>query len=186
MEKRGSPLAGKMAITLDVQSRKVSLDKGETSVKQPLAIFIALLACSSQGSQPDEKKDDPVQAEINKLEGAWVEIHAFAKEKPKGRGTVYAWIFKGDKIHRQHTQTLDGDFLAGSGHSGTYKLDVTGKVMAIDIILQSPFNEDWKYLGIYTFEGEILKLCMNGEKRPTTFHNKDGNSLFVLQRPPRK
>ena len=151
-----------------------------------LAASLALLACLVQASEPGEKKDDPVNEESKKLEGAWVEIHAFAKEKPKGRGSVYAWIFKGDTIHRQHTQTLDGEPLIGSGHSGTYKLDVSGKVMAIDIILKSPLDEEWKYLGIYKFEGDVLKLCMSKEKRPTTFENKDDNRLYVLQRPPKK
>jgi uncharacterized protein (TIGR03067 family) len=151
-----------------------------------IATSVALLACMIHSSQSDEKKDDPAQAEIKKLEGAWVEVHAFAKEKPKGRGSVYAWIFKGDKIHRQHTQTLDGEPLIGSGHSGTYKLDVSGKVMAIDIVLKSPLDEEWKYVGIYKFEGDILKLCMNKEKRPTTFENKDDDRLYVLQRPPKE
>jgi uncharacterized protein (TIGR03067 family) len=165
------------------------IPQGGASVKLQLfamATSVALLACMIDPSQSGEKKDDPANREIKKLEGAWVEVHAFAKEKPKGRGSVYAWIFKGDKIHRQHTQTLDGEPLVGSGHSGTYKLDVSGNVMAIDIILKSPLDEEWKYFAIYKFEGDILKLCMSKEKRPTTFENKDENRLYVLQRPPKK
>jgi uncharacterized protein (TIGR03067 family) len=84
------------------------------------------------------------------------------------------------------TQTLDGEPLIGSGHSGTYKLDVSGKVMSIDIILKSPLDEEWKYLGIYRFEGDVLKLCMSKEMRPTTFENKDDNRLYILQRPPKE
>lgn len=151
-----------------------------------LAVSIGMLACMVQASQSGENKDPSVEAESKKLEGAWVEVHAFAKEKPKGRGSVYAWIFKGEKIQRQHTQTLDGEAVIGSGHSGTYTLDVSGKIMAIDIILKSPLDEEWKYLGIYKLEGDLLKLCMSKEKRPTTFENKDDNRLYVLQRPPKK
>ena len=145
---------------------------------------MALLSFLHQTSWSGEKKDDSVKVEKKKLRGVWVEVHAFAKKKTKGRGSVYAWLFKGDKVQRQHTQTIDGEPVIGSGHTGTYKLDISGKVNAIDIVLKSPLDEDWKYLGIYRFEGEILKLCMNSDKRPTTFENKDGNRLYVLQRPP--
>lgn len=150
-----------------------------------LVVCVGLLACVIRSAESDEKKDDPGKAEIKKLEGAWVEVHAFAKEKPKGRGSVYAWVFKGDRVQRHHTQTLDGEPLIGSGHSGTYKLDMSGKIMAIDIILKSPLDEDWKYFGIYKFDGENLKLCMSKEKRPTAFEKKNGNLLYVLQRPPK-
>ena len=151
-----------------------------------VAVSMALLSSFHQTSRSGEKKDDRVKAERKKLEGVWVEVHAFAKKKPKGRGSVYAWMFKGDKVHRQHTQTIDGEPVIGSGHSGTYKLDLAGKVNAIDLVLKSPLDEDWKYLGIYKFEGEILKLCMNKDKRPTSFDSKDENRLYVLQRPPKK
>ena len=50
---------------------------------------VALLACVAQGFQDSGKKDDPVQAERKKLEGAWVEVHALAKEKPKGDPIKY-------------------------------------------------------------------------------------------------
>jgi uncharacterized protein (TIGR03067 family) len=149
-------------------------------------VSIAFLALLGRASQSGEKKDDPAKAESKKLQGVWVEVHAFAKKKPKGRGSVYAWMFKGDKVYRQHTQTIDGEPVIGSGHSGTYNLDLSEQVNAIDIVLKSPLDEDWKYLGIYKFEGEILKLCMNKDKRPTTFDNKDENRLYVLQRPPKK
>jgi uncharacterized protein (TIGR03067 family) len=151
-----------------------------------VAAAFTILASFSHGVQPGDKKKDPVQAERSKLEGVWVEVHAFAKEKPKGRGSVYAWIFKGEKVQRQHTQTIDGEAVAGSGHAGTYTLDPSGKPPAINIVLKSPLDEDWKYPGIYKFEGKVLKLCMNKDKRPTTFDNKDGNRLYILQRPPKE
>jgi uncharacterized protein (TIGR03067 family) len=151
-----------------------------------LVLFCSVLPCMAQNSVPGEKKDDPRKAEIKKLEGAWVEVHAFAKEKPKGRGSVYAWVFKDEKVQRHHTQTLDGEPLIGSAHAGTYTLDGTGKQMAIDIILKSPAGEDWKYLGIYKFEGDRLLLCLSKEKRPATIENKEDNQLYVLQRPPKE
>jgi uncharacterized protein (TIGR03067 family) len=136
--------------------------------------------------QPGHRKDDSLQAERNKLKGTWVEIHAFAKDRPKGRGNFYAWLFESKKVHRKHTETMDGEPLIGSGHSGTYKLDLSGKVMAIDIVLKSPFGEDWKYKAIYEFEGDILKLCMSKGKRPTAFESKGDNHLYILQRPPKE
>jgi hypothetical protein len=96
--------------------------KGGTSVNQRVllvVVFVALLSFLHQTSQSGDKKDDLVKAERKKLEGVWVEVHAFARKKPKGRGSVYSWMFKGDKVHRQHTQTIDGEPVIGSGHSGT-------------------------------------------------------------------
>jgi uncharacterized protein (TIGR03067 family) len=148
------------------------------------AIPIAFLACWSV--QSGEPKADAVKEEMTKLEGPWVEEHAFAKEKRKGRGSVYAWIFKGNQVSRQHTQTLDGEPLIGSGHNGTYKLDISAKPKAIDIVLKSPLGEDWKYLGIYLLGGDSLKLCMSAEKRPVAFESKGDNRLYVLKRPPKE
>ena len=84
-----------------------------------VVVFVALLSFLHQTSQSGDKKDDLEKAERKKLEGVWVEVHAFAKKKAKGRGSVYSWMFKGDKVHRQHTQTIDGEPVIGSGHSGT-------------------------------------------------------------------
>jgi uncharacterized protein (TIGR03067 family) len=146
--------------------------------------LLTVLAGYARAPVPEDKKDDPLQAELKKLEGAWVEVHAFAKEKPKGRGAVYSWAFQGENVRRQHTQTIDGEPVTGSGHSGTYKIDISGKVKAIDITLKSPADEDWKYFGIYEFDGDKLKLCVSKEKRPESFDDKDENRLYVMQRPP--
>ena len=85
---------------------------------------------------------------------------------------------------------LDGktvaDIGAGTGYFAFPIAKKAAKVMAIDIVLKSPLDEEWKYVGIYKFEGDILKLCMNKEKRPTTFENKDDDRLYVLQRPPKE
>jgi uncharacterized protein (TIGR03067 family) len=72
--------------------------------------------------------------------------------------------------------------VAGSGHDGTYKLDLTAIPKAIDIVLLSPLGEEWKYLGIYEFEGDTLKLCLDKEKRPTAFDIEGTSRLYVLQR----
>ena len=114
-----------------------------------------------------KKKDDPAKAGNQETRRqAWVEVQdAFAKEKPKGRGSVYAWVFKGDKVQRHHTQTLDGEPLVGSGHEGTYKKwTCPEKSWRSTSFSKSPLDEDWKYLGIYKFEGDVLKLCMSKEK----------------------
>lgn len=147
-----------------------------------LAATFAILAYAIHYSESGEKKDNPAKMEGNKLEGpTWVEVHAFAKEKPKGQGSVYLWrFFKGDKVLLyRHNETLNGELLAY--HAGTYKVDVSGKVMAIDIILKSAFEGDLKYFAIYRFDGGKLMLSMSKEKRPTTFEDKEDNRLFVLQ-----
>lgn len=142
---------------------------------------VTALTCFSWAGRTAEEKED-----AQKLEGTWVEAHALAKDKPKGRGGYYAWAFKGDQVVRAHTQTIDGEPVTGSSHRGTYKLDPAAKPKTIDIVLKSPLGEDWKYLGIYEFDGDTLKLCLAKDKRPAKIDRKDGNYLYVLKRPPKK
>ena len=73
--------------------------------------------------------------------------------------------------------------MARSGHTGTYRLDIAAKPKVIDIVLKSPSGEDWKYHGIYEFDGDILKICLvkDGE-RPTTFEKKELSWLYRLKR----
>ena len=142
---------------------------------------LTLLACLCLGCRPSEES-----AEVKKLEGTWVQVHALAKEKSKGRGGYYAWVFKGETVVREHTQTLDGEPVTGSSNSGTYKLEVATRPRTIDIVLKSPQGEDWKYYGIFELEGDTLRLCLDKNKRPTAFENNEGSTMYILQRPPKE
>jgi len=150
-----------------------------------VAVFLALLACRGYGSQTGEKKDNPAQAESSELDGPWVEVHALAKEKPKGPGEFYAWIFQGERVARRHFQTQNGEPVISSDNVGTYRLSTSAKPSTIDIVLGFPLGGNWKYKGIYVLEGDNLKLCLGKDERPTTFENKDDNQLYVLKRPPK-
>ena len=63
----------------------------------------------------------------------------------------------------------------------TYKLDPSKKPKAIDVDIM-----DKKGLGIYSLEGDTLKICHSevGEERPTEFESKEGSNvtLVVLKR----
>ncbi len=149
------------------------------------ASIAALIVLVVGFAQSGEKKGGDIAkplTDVQKLEGVWVEVHALAKEKPKGRGGFYEWHFKDEKIHSEHTQTLDGEPLAGSGRTGTHKLNASAKPKTIDILLKSPSGEDWKYLGIYEFDGDALKLCVAKEKRPTAFETDNENRMYLLRR----
>ena len=73
------------ALPLDVRDFPAFMSQGDASVKPPVLLFAAtlgLLSCLVSASGSGEKKEDSAKGESDKLEGVWVEVHSFAKEKP--------------------------------------------------------------------------------------------------------
>jgi uncharacterized protein (TIGR03067 family) len=75
----------------------------------------------------------------------------------------------------------------GRGHYGiTFTLDETKKPKQINAMMVEPEKGPKPYLGIYTIEGDELKLCFSkpGDERPTEFTGgaKTGWTLNVLKR----
>ena len=123
--------------------------------------------------------DDPkVKAELTKFQGTWVVIYA---EKAGEKQEV------GD-----HQLKFDGETFSHSsdGHAeekGTFKLDPSKNPKEIDIRLRETDNRDEKtVLGIYTWDGENLKLCLGepgGGTRPKDFTTMpEGRNLIVVKR----
>jgi len=132
------------------------------------AVFLLVSVLLAGGARPD--KADPDQ---EKLQGTWtVESTVFdCKEVPakslKGREVV----FRG----KEFTSYIEGK------KSNTLKmvLDSSKKPRQIELWRE---DLDDSVLGIYSLEGNTLKLCYGepGAERPTAFESKAGNRHFLL------
>jgi uncharacterized protein (TIGR03067 family) len=109
---------------------------------------------------------------------------------------VLAKINKGDKLQDvaktsdEFQMTFSGDkvvveFTAGK-EEGAYKIDSSKKVKTIDITAKTSDDKGKTFLGIYSMDGDTLKLCMaepDVKERPTDFKSKkDKITVYVLKR----
>jgi RNA polymerase sigma factor (sigma-70 family) len=123
--------------------------------------------------------DDPkVKAELKKFQGTWVFIYA---EKAGEEQEV------GD-----HQLKFDGETFSVADHGhveekGTFKLDPSKNPKEIDLRVRDRNNDEKTVLGIYTWDGENLKLCLGepggGGTRPKDFTTMpEGRFLVVVKR----
>jgi len=124
--------------------------------------------------------DDPkVKAELKKFQGTWVWIYA---EKAGEEQDV------GDRQLKFDGETFSyADLGRDVEDKGTFKLDPSKNPKEIDIRLRETDNRDEKtVLGIYTWDGENLKLCLGepgGGTRPKDFTTMPkSRDLVVVKR----
>jgi len=119
-----------------------------------------------------------VQAELKKFQGTWVDI--YAEKAGKEQEQV------GD-----HQLKVDGEMFSVADHGhveekGTFKLDPSKNPKEIDLRLRDRNDEEKTALGIYTWDGENLKLCLGepgGGTRPTDFTTMpEGRFLVIVKR----
>jgi hypothetical protein len=115
----------------------------------------------------DEKKDKAA----DKLQGIWtvVSFVADGKENPKAKDDTVS--FDGEKLVIKHK---DGS------HEATYKLDPAQKPKTIDITPSDGPNKDKVMKGIYSIDGDDLKVCWTEDPdkdRPKEFESKEGSGL---------
>jgi RNA polymerase sigma factor (sigma-70 family) len=129
----------------------------------------------SKARKPDAKAAEEVNDDKDKLQGTWLIMSgaadgdAFSDEVVKGRKVV----IENNRI----TEVEKGKNLTPSD----FVLHTTKNPKAIDA---TPIDGDFKgmtHLGIYTLEGDDLKVCFgkSGDKRPNDFTCEKG-SLRVL------
>jgi uncharacterized protein (TIGR03067 family) len=119
-----------------------------------------------------------VKAELKKFQGTWVDI--YAEKAGKQQEQV------GD-----HQLKFDGETFSVADHGevqekGTIQLDPSKNPKEIDLRFRDRNNEEKTVLGIYTWDGENLKLCWGEpgeEARPTDFTTTpEGGFLVVVKR----
>jgi RNA polymerase sigma factor (sigma-70 family) len=124
--------------------------------------------------------DDPkVKAELKKFQGTWVDIYAEKAGKEQEQVGDHQLKFDGETFS-----------VADHGHveeKGTFKLDPSKNPKEIDLRLRDRNNDEKTVLGIYTWDGENLKLCLGepdgGGTRPKDFTTMpEGRFLVVVKR----
>jgi RNA polymerase sigma factor (sigma-70 family) len=136
---------------------------------------LAAVVPKALGAADDAAK---AKAELKKFQGTWVEVYvekAGQKQEPVG----------------DHQVKFDGETFSVADRGdvrekGTIKLNPSKNPMEIDIRVEGRNNEEKIVLGIYTWDGENLKLCggePGGGTRPTEFKTTpEGGFLLVVKR----
>jgi uncharacterized protein (TIGR03067 family) len=132
-----------------------------------------VMICFLLGAQAQQQ--DPAKEELAKLQGTWQMLSVEAGGKEMKGVKLETIAIKGNKFTG----------LGGASDSLTIRLDPTRKPKEIDLIRE---KDERKWMGIYSLEGDDLKLCMalvaKGEeqKRPTDFDNNKVQMLITASR----
>ena len=140
-----------------------------------LALFCALgfAASGGSGTLADEKAD--LDKEVAKFQGTWTfeSCETGGKKIPIDELKGVILTFEGNK----HTVKKGDDVI----QVGTQKLDPSKSPKTIDVTMTEGPSNGMVMLGIYEFDGDVLKVCFDpqGKKRPTEFKSPPGSENFV-------
>jgi uncharacterized protein (TIGR03067 family) len=152
--------------------------KWATAFALAVVVAGAGVAAVVPGALADGDDATRVKAELKKFQGTWVDV--YAEKAGKQQEQV------GD-----HQLKFDGETFSVADHGraeekGTIKLNPSRNPMEIDLRFQGGGKEERTVLGIYTWDGEDLKLCWGepgGGTRPTEFATTpEGGFLVVVKR----
>jgi RNA polymerase sigma factor (sigma-70 family) len=127
-------------------------------------------------AEAPEKKPDPARDEQAKLQGTWVAVSAErgGQKAPAAQIKSFTVVIKGDRI------TFNPDT---ENRVSTFELDPSKDPKEIDLTPQDGPRKGRTSPGIYSLEGDVLKLCSDngdGQDRPRAFATQEGTNLFVL------
>jgi uncharacterized protein (TIGR03067 family) len=135
-----------------------------------LILFLGALVADTPAS--DEAKKD-----LEKFQGTWHAVTLLRggeSQATEEEAKNLRLVIKGDK------RTLtSGD---ETRSVATFKLDPSRKPKAIDITVTEGALQGRTLRGIYTFEGDTHKICLNleGDERPTEFTSKEGDDRLLM------
>ena len=140
-----------------------------------MLLFAAIVLVSA-----DAPKDDASAQDLKKMQGDWVVVSMVADgmKVPDDDAQVFFRTVKDDKYAVTRYNKKAGQ--------GTIKLDATKKPRTIDSTPDGPADKVKPILGIYEFDGDLLRICNSrpGKDRPTDFEAKEGSehTCIVWQR----
>jgi RNA polymerase sigma-70 factor (ECF subfamily) len=146
-----------------------------TTAGSHLVVIVLRREADDKGKEkPPAKASDDKQ----KLQGTWVWVEAVRGGKKAAPAEIkdFKMIFHGDKV------TGSGG-PGGEKQEATFTLDSTQKPKTIDMAAQDGPDKGKTVRGIYSLEGDTLKLCFkddDGSDRPTEFASTAGNNLVLL------
>jgi uncharacterized protein (TIGR03067 family) len=144
-----------------------------------MRLDVALMLAAGLIGVPDRpKKVDPVKQEQKKMEGTWKAV-AIEHLGQSWQGGGFTMTFSGNKYNQAAaTGALMED--------GTYKVDPSKKLKALDLIILSGKDKGKNQYCLYELTGDTLKLCLAqpGKDRPAEFSTKNGTGfeIFVMKR----
>jgi uncharacterized protein (TIGR03067 family) len=123
----------------------------------------------------DDPKETAVRKELEKIQGNWTVASAELDGKPDPVRAKAKINYSGDTFARTN---------AGQTVHGKIKIDPSANPKTMDATYTDGPDKDKKLEGIYSLEGDALKICAGpaGKKRPTEFSSKAGQLLLVLHR----
>jgi internalin A len=127
----------------------------------------------------DEPNDAAAKKESEKLSGTWKAITVERDGQPDGaaQNAIVTYTAEGK---------LTVKFAEGTRGEGTYRLDPSKTPKRMDYTLSFGTNKGEPHKGIYSLEGDTLKICGSepGKPRPKEFATKadSGRVLLVLKR----
>ena len=137
-----------------------------------LAVSVLALATAPTAADP---KEDAVRAEMTRFQGAWKLRYASfgGQTLPKEQAEKFRLVIEGNRM-----------IMKGGPKDvvSTFAIDPRQNPPAIDII--PPVADAKNLLGIYAFDGEILRVCGSEDGRPMKFAAppKSNITLFVFER----
>ncbi|MCH7725039.1 MAG: TIGR03067 domain-containing protein [Planctomycetes bacterium] len=136
-----------------------------------VGILAVSFLCGTANAEADAAKED-----LASLQGGWqlISLRVDGKALPKEEVKKTKLTFKGNKASHPGRN--------GKIEEGTFKLDPSKRPKAIDMI--SGGDKGKPLLGIYSIDGDSLKLCVAklGVERPTEFKAGKDVVFMVLKR----
>ncbi len=141
-------------------------------------LAVVLWQISAQGTLIQTEADVVAKKDREKLQGTWsiVELVADGEQAPAEITDILKLVFKDDRL------------IFAPGEHGftnyTYKLDTTTKPASFDMIHADGESKGEVKKGIYSWDGDRLKICFGiADDRPTEFSAKSdsGRALYLLK-----
>ena len=122
--------------------------------------------------------DEKSTSDKEMIQGTWVVVSAEEAGQPRSGDVGFKAVFTADTLTFQRDKQEPRQM--------KYKLDSTQKPKVIDTTHETDPGEPILQLGVYSLDGDTLKLCLEsaGKPRPAKLETKpqDTSILFVLKR----
>ena len=145
-----------------------------------MSMTVLTLALAAGFAAPvDKPADDPVKAEVKKMEGTW----AFEKLSQNGEEGPPADELKEMRLVVEGTTRTvkKGDEVMVKS---TYTIDPKASPKTIDVEITDGQLKGRTLYGIYALDGDTFTLCLSleGKDRPKKLEGAEGNVLQVFKR----